>query len=463
MTVNKLKYISTKSSYDQKKIIEIESLELANDYWLYISVEKIKKIRGLWLIEMIGPGINVGRWRKCLKTEYAHGGQHWEWIPHSLQHEVLIGEKGQWIFRGRCPVIQMGRWMFVDEEPLLFFVTSEGSEKRKVFLENGSLFMAKDSRLGLKKREALIRTLELEVRYSQEVKKYNDYYVKTAKALFQELGVCVQKKQNELVYHDNSSDKRSNLDSNKESSSDEQQVFNLLVDEKEKEQIVQELSLEQIPITIWTPKQKIVLDGYMEIMDLSAGLVNLRWIATKKGKLLSIQLANYEHEVLFVKGNTTKGIIFFSVKKPRMLEGEDLGISLELDLDIWKVQRRGAFRLTYPESAKRIVKVNWGREEVRDARIVNISATGMCLSISNSFVEIARVGSIIKELVFSLDDEILIKCSACIRWKKELGAIDSKEDEEIILGVQFIYLAQKSSQRINRYVLEQSYNTISKN
>ncbi len=138
-------------------ILLTEALNTHHDFWLFRKITHIKRYKGMWLIELIGPSPAAGKWVETkehtalLDTEE----QVWSWTKreNSDLSNTFKTEPSQWLFTGKRPEYDwaINRWSFVADSPSLLLMTDEMIEAAR-FMENddGILEIAENSRAGKK-------------------------------------------------------------------------------------------------------------------------------------------------------------------------------------------------------------------------------------------------------------------------------------------------------------------------
>jgi hypothetical protein len=138
-------------------ILLIDPLTTDHDFWLFRKITHIKRYKGMWLIELIGPSPAAGKW---VETKEHNGlldttEQVWTWTrrENSDISTTFKTEPSQWLFTGKKPEYDwtINRWSFVADSPSLLLMTDEMIEATR-FMENddGVLEICENSRAGKK-------------------------------------------------------------------------------------------------------------------------------------------------------------------------------------------------------------------------------------------------------------------------------------------------------------------------
>lgn len=96
------------------------SVEFDFDFWWIASEKQIRRIVGVWLVDLVGPGPSAGSWEEVPRsTRGAEKG--WMWRPRWLADEAFQTAMGHWIFFGNQPEFsnEKGAWSFVSKSPML--------------------------------------------------------------------------------------------------------------------------------------------------------------------------------------------------------------------------------------------------------------------------------------------------------------------------------------------------------
>lgn len=92
------------------------------DFWWIASAKHLRRVVGVWLIDLIGPGPSAGTWEEV--PGFDRGGEKaWMWRTRWLADEAFQTTDGHWFFFGKQPEFswQKGMWTFVSKTPALAF------------------------------------------------------------------------------------------------------------------------------------------------------------------------------------------------------------------------------------------------------------------------------------------------------------------------------------------------------
>lgn len=140
------------------------ALSLASDIWLMRKDQDIRRIQGRWIVDLIGPGPSAGLW-----DESENGA--WEWRPKTTEHSKdFITDSGAWMYKGRKPefVWDIGRWRFLGDSPELYFSWEGKVIATRFKLVEKTIHIAENSSQAKAKLPAIIKTIEIEVRFKSE-------------------------------------------------------------------------------------------------------------------------------------------------------------------------------------------------------------------------------------------------------------------------------------------------------
>ncbi len=92
------------------------------DFWWLVSPKNIRRVVGVWLVDLIGPGPSAGTWEEV--PGFDRGGEKaWMWRTRWLADEAFQTTDGRWFFFGKQPEFswQKAMWSFVSKNPMLAF------------------------------------------------------------------------------------------------------------------------------------------------------------------------------------------------------------------------------------------------------------------------------------------------------------------------------------------------------
>jgi hypothetical protein len=431
---------TTLNQKDRASIKEVASINLSADCWILEQSSHIKKVNGMWCIYLIGPSANTGIWE--MSSEIGKEN-YWEFIANDPIHETLKGEQGVWFYKGNKPRLQNFHWQFIGERPELLYYLGGITEIYKFKLESKDkiLNITRNSEQAKKKLPLLEESHLNLYKYGQKAKRIQDLK-----------GIISSS------FQDNITDKlRGNVrkvEVQKPINLNEDSKNFIVIDSlKEKKLYLNKLSNEKgSRLVVWTKGQKLILDANAKI--IKEGQYKINFLNEKVGSQLVSQLEKKEISNVFLRGDMSEGSVFFSLEGPTFNIDE---ITILVPKLMWKVQRRRVSRLRL-DGRKRI-KANI--KLIGTNRIYNITAPvrdigsgGMALLIDDIHQSLFTSGKVIKEIKFMLNNEMFF-ASANVKWKGPLHKKDQLANYNYSIGLEFMYMSQKDSEYITRYVLEE--------
>ncbi len=125
------------------------------DFWLLRKISYIKRYKGQWMIELIGPSPVAGKWTLTRKFEdfFEPDQTVWEWTKREqseAQSTIFETAPSSWVFSGKKPEYNwsVNRWAFISDSPALHII-NDGliSETRLVENDDGILEIAQNSEI----------------------------------------------------------------------------------------------------------------------------------------------------------------------------------------------------------------------------------------------------------------------------------------------------------------------------
>jgi hypothetical protein len=159
-----LEYQDAQKKYNGQPLLNVnpdilltEPLTTDHDFWLFRKITHIKRYKGMWLIELIGPSPAAGKWIETKEHNDLLDTQEqvWTWTrrENSDMGTTFKTEPSQWLFTGKKPEYDwtINRWSFIADSPSLLLMTDEMIEATR-FMENddGVLEICENSRAGKK-------------------------------------------------------------------------------------------------------------------------------------------------------------------------------------------------------------------------------------------------------------------------------------------------------------------------
>lgn len=103
-------------------------VEFKYDFWWLANPNQIRRVVGVWLIDLVGPGPNAGTWEE--EPALTQGDEKaWVWKTRWLADELFQSEGGRWVFFGNRPEFtwQKAMWSFVSKSPRMGYFPNESS------------------------------------------------------------------------------------------------------------------------------------------------------------------------------------------------------------------------------------------------------------------------------------------------------------------------------------------------
>lgn len=430
---------SSISEKDRVIIKEVAAMNLQADCWFLEMPEHIKKINGIFCIYLIGPGPNTGLWQKC---EEFGKEEYWEFVPKDPIHETLKGEEGSWLFKGNKPKFENCHWQFVSKDPELMYFLYGLTEIHKFKLESKGLVlaMARNSQY-VKNKLPKIEESQLDLyEYAKKAKSIEDLKGGISSEFTERIhsklvGKPIKEKKKVEISFDT-----------------KPKNFTLIKTLKEKKRYLSKLTKDENELTVWTKSQKMVLEALAS--QIKEGQYSINFKNENEGKNLIGGLESGDIESAFVRGDLSEGSVFFTLDGPTF----DINtIKILVPNLMWKVQRRQYSRLKLDgrKQVKATLKIiGKNRVFTISAPVRNIGAGGIAVLVDESHQSLFTPGKMIKEIKFFLNEEMIFT-SANIKWKGHLRKKDQLANYNYCLGLEFIYVAQRDIDYIQRYVLEE--------
>lgn len=430
---------SSISEKDRAIIKEIAAMSLRADCWFLEMPDHIKKINGFWCIYLIGPGPNTGIWQRC---EEFGKDEYWEFVPKDPMHDTLKGEEGSWLFKGNKPKFENCHWQFVSKKPHLMYFLNGITEVHKFKLESKGLILAvaRNSQYVKNKLPKIEESLLALYEYAKKAKSIDDLKGEISSEFTERIhlklvGKPIKEKKKVEISFDTKS-----------------KHFTMIETLKEKKRYLSKLTKNENELTVWTKGQKIVLEALAN--QIKEGQYSINFKNVDEGKNLIGGLESGDIESAFVRGDLSEVSVFFTLDGPTF---DINSIKILVPNLMWKVQRRQYSRLKLDgrKQVKATLKIiGKNRVFTISAPIRNIGAGGIAVLIDESHQSLFTPGKMIKEIKFFLNEE-LIFTSANIKWKGHLRKKDQLANYNYCLGLEFIYIAQRDIDYIQRYVLEE--------
>jgi hypothetical protein len=100
-----------------------------HDFWLFRKRPYIRRYKGNWMVELIGPSPASGKWKLSSRFSglFPDSDTIWEWgrrEPPGKYGDTFNPATGTWVFVGKKPEYSwvVNRWAFISEVPGLYFI-----------------------------------------------------------------------------------------------------------------------------------------------------------------------------------------------------------------------------------------------------------------------------------------------------------------------------------------------------
>lgn len=112
--------ISRPSIQTKSEVLWTDPMDFQSDCWFASDPPSAKILQNRWLIELLGPSDQTGRWKEFPERKSLEG-ECWGWIPHDPERDPFIKDAGHWFFCGEKPKITDHVWTFSGALPHLWF------------------------------------------------------------------------------------------------------------------------------------------------------------------------------------------------------------------------------------------------------------------------------------------------------------------------------------------------------
>jgi hypothetical protein len=217
-------------------------------------------------------------------------------------------------------------------------------------------------------------------------------------------------------------------------------------------EILKEAVHTQVVVTLWIPLHRVRVNARVEHFNNSGDTVTVRLDkSTSKEDLPNFQ-KEFEQsgKCAFANCNLGTGAIFFSVRSVSSLKSKTV-LQLELGRVLYRLQRRGTFRMRVEKDTKMYVQVNGKIKEIAD-----ISAGGLGLLGQSDEAALFSPEKKLDSISFFVNKR-RIKCGAEVCWAK----VKSSEGEsKLFAGLKFTNLSPKDRHYIDFFVMDKCYGYI---
>lgn len=146
----------------RNEVVKVGPIENENDMWLTTSDDDCKNVLRRWLVKLVGPSGNSGRWeQEVLKNNRTQ--TVWKFIFNDDEiKEMFVEGNGHWCFDGVKPEFDWNekKWVFTGATPSLFFEGDSEEYDYRFKYDKGALCLADNSLFAETKKEFIEKTLE---------------------------------------------------------------------------------------------------------------------------------------------------------------------------------------------------------------------------------------------------------------------------------------------------------------
>ncbi len=144
-------------------LVWAEPVPTESDCWLILKRQDIRFIRGMWLLDVMGPPPSEGKWIEL------EGGKGWKWTPTKTPY-ALMPQVGDWIMVGKKPEFSWRSylWQFVSEAPEMGFFVDQKSVGYRWKSVGDKLTVSKNPTYARKMLEAIQVLLRTERTFRKE-------------------------------------------------------------------------------------------------------------------------------------------------------------------------------------------------------------------------------------------------------------------------------------------------------
>ncbi len=233
--------------------------------------------------------------------------------------------------------------------------------------------------------------------------------------------------------------------------------FHLVEDPKEAISLLKEATTTISSTMLWTKNQEKVVETHLSLIS-EVDRILYTWIPPDLGQKDFVeQLAKSGTKDCYFSVSAPKANLFF---KATFLGIDEAGFKYSFPEKVFKVQRRKDFRFQIPVG--HVLRAEFddplGTEKLRP-KILDISAGGISLIVSDAEEVIFSMGMVIKDVVFTVKNrKITVDCE--VRHKRAMPESSRQVGHKI--GLQYVGIKSGDAQHIAGYVNEESRKYLSR-
>ena len=407
----------------------LEGMRSFGDCWLLRTDDDVRRTQGQWVLDIVGPGPNMGRWSR-------DDSDSWIWTP-KYTDEIFVNNGGTWKFHGYRPEFSDCHWQFVSVAPRLVYQENGLPKEDRFWIgEDGLLRLRKNSEGALRKWPSIHSSIEAEYRFPGE-------RAPVRPPSFASLTSPSRLPWRERLGIKNAEFNEAMIKRIEPLISPKAKLFNGISDAVQIVGYLKELDRQSRLALVWSKGQKSSFSAPVEEVDLEKGRIWLTASPDLKQSDLPKLLSHKSDGEFYVNVSLRRANLLF-VASFTDIEVERSRIGLRAPSTVYEVQRRGWFRFEIPEHMK-IPLIVQGVSRT----IVNLSAGG--LSYMCKPEEAARLENraAVQGIEFRIHD-LEVRCDGEVRWKKDKNGV-------AFVGIQFVGLNYFYRERTNLFVLEESF------
>ena len=232
-------------------------------------------------------------------------------------------------------------------------------------------------------------------------------------------------------------------------------LFQALSQQK-RNSVIKEFGEKNANPVIWIKNQKWKSHFVTETLNISEGLLRLKFPPGVSKASVTQALAAHEIEEVYVSVPLRRGRAFFATPKGT-LKIDNLGITLKIPDNIFQTQRRRDFRLILNPIRGFPVHLKPQSTKPRMTfTACNISAGGCQLVLSEHQASLFKRNQTCPEIDFLIFDK-KIPCAGIVRWKRSTPKDKATERDAYRIGIEFYQMSESDQEGVQLFVLEESF------
>ncbi len=409
----------------------VEAVEFAGDCWLLRSQADVRRIRDHWIIDLLGPGPTTGRWHR-------EAAERWRWQPRPDSPQ--LGDlEGSWIFSGKRPDFSDSRWQFISLDPKLTYLREGARVGDRLWVaEDGLLRIRKNSKVGVSRWGDIYRSILNEYRVPlnpavHKAPELSSLDYADSSSLNERLGIPIASeleadsllKQIQPIVHPRA------------------QLFTVIDQAVHLDSYLRELDRTAARVSLWSKGQAASFSAAVEQVDHAESRLWLGLPSPQSEGSYDAFLKAVGQNPIYGNISLPRAGLLFECPQDH-LHKQGQRVRLKLPGTVYEVQRRGYFR--YPIPATRLLQATWDR---RLYRILDLSASGLRIEAPKSELPLFPPGPLHGTLQLAING-VRVETLGEVRWTRVEG-------QQVHVGMRFTSLSDEGRERINHFVLEESF------